>query len=78
MEHKSTTVYEALFNPCTWESGYATLSLHWTKEGAEKAIAFSKMEEMKKWQKLYPTKEDEPFAFGDDLDWSIRKTKILP
>ena len=74
----SLSVYEALYNPMTWESGYVTISVHLSKECAEKAIAFHKMEKIKEWQKLYPEKEDEPYTFGDFEDWSIREIIVQP
>ena len=40
-------VYEALYNDCIHESSFATISIHKTKKGAEKAIAFHKMEKIK-------------------------------
>lgn len=74
----SFSVYEALYNPMTWESGYVTISVHLSKEGAEKAIAFHKMEKIKEWQKSYPEKEDEPYTFGAFEDWSIREIIVQP
>lgn len=71
-------VYEALFNHMTWESSYATLSIHLSREGAEKAIAFHKMEKIKEWEKLYPDEDDKPYKFGDFEDWQIREVEVLP
>jgi hypothetical protein len=69
--------YEALYNPMTWESGYTTLSVHLSKEGAEKAIAFHKMEQMKKWEKMYED-EEEPYKFGEFEDWCVQEIEIKP
>ena len=71
-------VYEALYNPMTWESSYGTLSIHLSKEGAEKAIAFHKMEKIKEWQKMYPEKEEQPYEFGQFEDWAVREIRVLP
>jgi hypothetical protein len=72
-------VYKALFNPMTEESGYITLSLHRTKEGAEKAVKTSKEKELKQWKEMYnPDSEyDEPFKFGTFLDWNVSEVEIL-
>jgi hypothetical protein len=71
-------VYEALYNPMIWESGFVTLSLHLSKEGAEKAIAFHKMEKMKGWNERYPNEEDKPYPFGEFELWSVGESEILP
>ena len=67
-------VYEALFNSMVWESSYETLSIHRTKEGAEKAIERSKAKEkdgmegwadkdrMKDWDRYY--------------DWIVVETEV--
>ena len=70
--------YEALYNPMTWESSYGTLSVHLSKEGAEKAIAFHKMEKIKEWQRMYPEKEEQPYEFGQFEDWAVREIRVLP
>lgn len=71
-------IFEALYNPMVWESSYGTLSVHFSKEGAEKAIEFHKMEELEKWKRSYPKKEDEPFDFGKFEKWDINEIEILP
>lgn len=43
-------LYEALYNCMIHESSSATLSLHRTKEGAEKAIEEHKAEIKKEWE----------------------------
>ncbi len=35
-------LYEALYNPMTWESTYGTLSIHLSKKGAERSIEVHK------------------------------------
>jgi hypothetical protein len=71
-------VFEALYNPMTYESSYGTLSLHLTREGAEKAIAFHKMEKQKEWEALYPEEDERPYEFGAFEDWGIREVEIQP
>jgi hypothetical protein len=70
-------VFEALYNPMVEESSYETLSVHETKEGAQKVIDEHKKNQFKKWKRLYPTKDDEPFDFGTFEDWDIREIKVL-
>lgn len=71
-------VFEALYNPMTWESSFGTISVHLSKEGAEKAIAFHKKEKMDEWNELYPNKEDEPFEFGEFEAWDVNEVEVLP
>ena len=44
MNKKQDILYGAMYNGMIYESSHATLSLHWTKEGAQKAIELHKME----------------------------------
>ena len=44
-----TTIYQALYCPMIHESGYITLSLHKTKEGAEQAIENHKQSIKEEW-----------------------------
>ena len=41
---QSTTLYAFLYNPMIHESGYITVSIHRTREGAEKAMEWHKKE----------------------------------
>jgi len=43
-------IYEALFCPCIYESTYRTISLHYTEEGAKKAIREHKIRELNYWK----------------------------
>lgn len=78
MKQRDLIVWEALYNPMVWESGYTTLSVHASKEGAEKAIALHKMQMLKEWRDVYPEKHDEPHEFGIFEDWTIREVKVIP
>lgn len=71
-------VFEALYNPMTEESSYYTLSVHKTKEGAERAINEHKKQRLSEWRRLYPTKKDEPFKFGTFEDWDVCEIEVLP
>jgi len=70
-------IYEALYCGCIYESSYATLSLHRTREGAEKAIAFSKMAAKKEFDELY--QDDEPpkgWDWTTGKEWDIAETEL--
>ena len=42
--HQLNTLYAFLYNPMIHESGYVTISIHRTREGAEKALEWHKKE----------------------------------
>jgi hypothetical protein len=68
-------LYEALYCSCIFESGYVTLSIHRTKEGAEKAIEWHRHEEEQKWKGVKEI--DHEWVFGEHEDWSIREVEVL-
>lgn len=80
------TVFEALYNSNTWESAYATLSIHLSREGAQKVIDDHREEKRKEWQQLVDADEDKgtdmaydvTCPFGEFEDWCIREVKLLP
>lgn len=72
-----TIIFSTLYNPDLWESVYGTISLHKSKEGAEKAIAFHKTEKIKEWKEQYPNPEDEPHEFNWNQGWSVGEEELL-
>lgn len=68
-------VYEALYNPCIHESGCTTLSIHFTKSGAKKAIAAHREAAFKEWREIYPERDEKDF--GEHEFWGISPTKVL-
>lgn len=70
-------IYEALYNPCIHESGYVTISLHLSPEGAQKAIDDHKKEKYLKFIEIYPL-NDAPFKFGDHEGWGVSETEVFP
>lgn len=62
-EVTAMTVYEACYNPCIHESATCTLSIHLSKEGAEKAIEWHKKE------------NDDKSSYEA---YSVHETTILP
>ena len=71
-------VYQALYNPCIYDSGYITLSIHLSEEGAEKAIEQHKEQQYKEWKEIYPDTKDENFEFGEWERWETKEIEILP
>jgi len=80
---KNDIVYKALYNGMIHESSYATLSLHWTKEGAAKAIELHKMEvkgeydESVAYWKARDPDYSKRYKWDDNQDWYIKEVKIL-
>jgi len=72
---KESTIYLALYNPMIEESSFETLSVHFTKEGAEEAIKIHKEDEKKKFNKCYSERKA-AFEFGTFQEWGIHETII--
>lgn len=81
--------YQALYNPMVEESGYTTLSTHLSREGAEKAIANHKAEQLKEFITTQEIEKQSPYydpnnpywtddKFGQWEDWGVAKIEILP
>lgn len=72
--------YQALYNPCTWESSYGTLSTHLSKEGAKKAMKAHRAKEKQQFDKMFKGKEKEypGMKFGQHEAWCINEIEILP
>lgn len=75
-------IYEALYCSCIHESSYATISLHRTREGAEKAVQESKdkvkleHEKHKEFMKKEGM-EDMIHAWDVHQDWDIAETELM-
>ena len=75
---KQDKIYEALYNPMTEESAYRTLSLHRTREGAEKAIEDHKKIVREEEDSIWDNEEDRiRFPWDGFKDWQIRETELL-
>lgn len=75
---QSNTLYAFLYNPMIHESGYITVSIHKTREGAEKAMEWHKHECRKEWAEIYKavhrTELDHPFdAFQN---WVVEEITV--
>ena len=75
-------VYEFLYCSCIHESSHATMSLHYSKEGAEKAMEDHKQKKLDEFNKLYIEISSEIYdfhlEFGEHEDWCINAIEILP
>lgn len=70
-------LYEALYNYMTEESGYVTLSVHKTKQGARNAVAKVVREEREKHNKLYKyDREEMPYIYGEFEGWMIKEIEV--
>ena len=72
-------IYEFLYCPCVHESAWGTISLHKTKNGAEKAMKKHKSAKRRKFNKLW---KDEPelkkhMKFGEHEDWCVGEQELL-
>lgn len=66
-----TTIYLAQYNPNTEESAYATISIHRTEHGAEKAIALHRITIKQEYEKTFDAKFCEKHPYDDWKDWCI-------
>ena len=71
-------VYEFLYNDCIHESSYATISLHYSKEGAEKAMNDHKQKKLDEFNEMYELINDFDFKFGEHEGWRVNLIEILP
>ena len=75
-------LYEALYCDCTHESSFATISIHRTREGAEKAVQDDKDKMKAEHEKSKKDIEDAGLEFDDyewniDKEWDIQETELL-
>lgn len=71
------TVYAFMYCGCIYESSFATVSLHRTKEGAEKAMEAHKAEKKEWHDKMYADEDEEDLQFGEFEDWIVEPIEIL-
>ena len=70
-------VFLAKHNDNIFESSSATLSVHLSREGAEKAVQEHKDEVYKEWEKL-DDDDKEDFSFDWDKSWGVSEVDVLP
>ena len=71
-QYFNNTLYAFMYNPIIYESEYITVSIHRTREGAEKALICHKNDIKEEWDN-----EDHIFAFDHFRDWEIEEIQIL-
>jgi hypothetical protein len=71
-------VYAFLYNDCVHESTWRTISTHYSKEGAEKAMQEHKQKQFDEWNEMYQDDNEWGFKFGIDEDWCIETIEVMP
>lgn len=74
----SGCIYAFLYNSCVQESSWATISLHYTKEGAEKAMQEHKQKALDNFNKMYADNNKFDFKFGEYEDWCVEPVEVFP
>ena len=74
----SGCLYAFLYNSCIHESSWATISLHYSKEGAEKAMQEHKKKALDEFNEMYANDNEFGFKFGEHEDWCVEPVEVLP
>lgn len=69
-------IYLAQYNPSTEESAYATLSIHRTEAGAEKAIRLHKITIKQEYEKLFDAAYRAKHPYNGNRDWCVTVSKL--
>jgi len=64
-------VYAFQYNPCIYESGYCTISLHKTCKGAYQAMRTFILREYNIWRENGIRRGKQPFKHGAFEDWRM-------
>jgi len=76
-EEKKIILYRALYNYMTEESGFITLSVHKTKQGARDAVARELRKEREKHNALYDYNVNEmAYRYGLFQAWLVDETEV--
>ena len=59
-------------------SALLTVSLHYSKECAEKAMQEHKQKELDKFNEMYANDNELGFKFGEYEDWCVQPIEVLP
>ena len=71
-------LYAFLYNGCIYESSWATISVHFSKEGAEEAMKKHKQKALNKFNERYADENVFGRKFGEHEDWCVKPIKVLP
>lgn len=77
-ELNKNVVYSFLYNSCIHDSSASTISLHWSEEGAEKAMKDHKEAKRIEFDEFFQGDDEYNFMFGEHEDWSVEITEVLP
>ena len=69
-------IYLAQYCSCIHESASATISVHRTPDGAQKAVEFHKEEKRKEWVELFDAEQQNRFPFGDGERWGVKEIEL--
>lgn len=70
-------IYEAIYNPCYYESAPCTLSIHKTKEGAQKTINEHRAKIIKEFEDLELVTNEQPIEYWiNDQYWDVKECEI--
>lgn len=72
----SFPVYAFMYNSCVHESSWATISLHSSLEGAQKAMEEHKKKARDEFNEIIDG-NDNDFKFGEDEDWCVKTFEVL-
>jgi hypothetical protein len=76
-------IYAFVYNSNIHESSWATVSLHYSREGAEEAMRIHRQKRLDAFNKYAATYNREfvykhRFKFGEHEGWEVETVKILP
>lgn len=69
-------IYLAQYNPQIEESAYATLSIHRTEAGAERAIALHKIKIKQEYDKKFDAEYIKKYPYDKWQDWCVTDSKL--
>lgn len=70
-------LYEFLYNDCTHESACETVSLHRTKEGAQKAMEKHKIEDKQRHYSMYKDGKETQKEWPYDWQyWGVKSIRV--
>jgi len=71
-------LYGFFYCPCIYESAPGLMSLHKSKDGAEKAMKAHKAKEKIMWARIYDDEEErKEFPFGSHERWDVQEVEVL-
>jgi hypothetical protein len=71
-------IYTFRYRDCFYEGNWVTVSLHYSKEGAEKALNEHKAKELIRWNETFQDNEEMILKFGVNRGWDIQEVEVLP